>query len=222
MPRRPCLAWSACALALAFGPPGAAAQTPEHPPRFTTGTSAVVLDVVVRDRDRRSVTGLTRDDFEVFEDRRRQTIRVFAGPGAAPAPAPASPSITPPAPAIVLQSVDATSPRVVALAFEQLGPASRALAAQAARRLVEALEPGDFAAVFTIDRAVQPVLGYAPPSPAVGTAIDTATARAGMPLRRAGSVPGAEFQSGDSGHPRRATRPSGRAASRCWTRSRRS
>jgi VWFA-related protein len=94
----------------------------------------------------------------------------------------------------------------VALAFEQLGPASRALAAQAARRLVDALGPGDFAAVFTIDRAVQPVLGYAPPSTAISTAIDTAAARAGMPLRRAGLVPGAEFQSGESGQPTPETR----------------
>jgi VWFA-related protein len=189
-------------LAWALGAP-AAAQAPEPPPRFTAGTSAVVLDVVVRDRAGRPVTGLARGDFEVFEDRRRQTISVFAGPGAGRASAPASSAIAPPA---VPRPVDAGLPRVVALAFEQLGPASRALAAQAARRLVDALGPGDFAAVFTIDRAVQPVLGYTPPSPAVGTAIDAAASRAGLPLRRAGLVPGAEFQSVEAGQPTPETR----------------
>jgi VWFA-related protein len=184
-------------------PAPAGAQQTAEPPRFTAEASAVVLDVVVRGRDGRPVTGLLREDFEVFEARARQTITVFEGPGlravdpAAPRESGARRASTP----------DAASPaRVVALVFEQLGPGSRILAAQAARRLIDALGPGDFAGVFTVDRAVQTLAGYAPASDGVRSAVDAAASRPGMPLRRAGVVPGAEFGDAERGAPTQETR----------------
>jgi VWFA-related protein len=149
---------SAClrALALMFVAVPAAAQgltqKSDPPPRFTTEASAVVLDVVVRDDRRRPVTGLRREDFQVFEDRSRQTITVFEAPAARPT-VPDGPS-APTAAASAASVVSPSPPRVVALVFEQLGPGARVIAAKAAHRLVESLGPGDFAGVFLVDRAV--------------------------------------------------------------------
>jgi VWFA-related protein len=193
-------------LAPMLAPAWLAAQTPvpDRPPRFTTETSAVVLDVVVRDGRGRPVTGLTREDFEVFEGRARQTITAFEGPAArtaSPSGARAGVRLAAPAPIGV-----AAPPRVVALVFEQLGPTARVAAGKAAQRLIEALGPDDFAGVFVVDRAVQTLAGYAPPADAMRRAIDAAVLRPGLPLRRAGIVPGAEFGDADRGAPAPETR----------------
>jgi VWFA-related protein len=46
-------------------------------PTFRGGVSAVLVDVVVTDRDGRPIADLTRDDFQVFEDGAPQTISTF-------------------------------------------------------------------------------------------------------------------------------------------------
>lgn len=45
---------------------------------FSTSVKLVNLLVTVRDRDGRIVRDLTKDDFELKEDGRRQTIRYFS------------------------------------------------------------------------------------------------------------------------------------------------
>ncbi len=52
-------------------------QTGSEPPTFRGSVETVVVDVVVTDRDGRSVPGLTADDFEIFENGRPQTISAF-------------------------------------------------------------------------------------------------------------------------------------------------
>jgi len=47
------------------------------PTRFSTRTSAVVVDVVVRDRQHRPVRALTADDFDLYEDGVHQAIASF-------------------------------------------------------------------------------------------------------------------------------------------------
>jgi VWFA-related protein len=47
-------------------------------PRFRSTVSLVLVDVVVRDRNGAVVTGLSADDFELFEDGTRQQILTFA------------------------------------------------------------------------------------------------------------------------------------------------
>jgi VWFA-related protein len=201
---RACRAACLISLALMGAPAGGAAQAPERLPRFSTEASAVVLDVVVRDARGRPVTGLTRADFEVFEGRTRQTISVFEGPAVqTPAPTTGAPLSVPVEAARV---VTPSAPRVVALVFEQLGPGARIIAAQAAHRLIESLGAGDFAGVFAVDRAVQTLAVYAPPLGGVAAAIDKAANRPGMPLRRAGIVPGAEFGQSERGEPTQETR----------------
>ncbi len=49
----------------------------DTPPTFRGGIEAVVVDVVVTDKGGNLVPGLTMDDFEVFENGRRQPITTF-------------------------------------------------------------------------------------------------------------------------------------------------
>src|ERR1039458_689647 len=66
----------------------AAAQAPISPapspqktaPVLTINARIVVLDVVVTDKAGNLVPGLTRNDFTVYEDQTRQTIRSFETP----------------------------------------------------------------------------------------------------------------------------------------------
>jgi VWFA-related protein len=193
------LAWAASPSAAQ-----APAAAPGQPPRFATEASAVVLDVVVRDGRGRPVTGLTQEDFEVFEDRARQVVTVFEGPAAeATAPPRPRPADQPPIPGA--SAPPALQPRVVALVFEQLGPGARQLAGRAAHRLLDELGSGDFAGVFAVDRAVHVMSNYAPAA-AVRSAVDRAANRPGLPLRRAGIVPGAEFAGAERGAPSPETR----------------
>ena len=60
---------------------GVSAQQPAEP-RFSASTTAVVVDVVVRDKQDRPVAGLKADDFTVFEDGKRQEVTSFVAVGA--------------------------------------------------------------------------------------------------------------------------------------------
>ena len=54
------------------------AQAPAQTPTFRSAVNLVLVDVVVRDRSGAVVTGLSGDDFELFEDGVRQPIVSFA------------------------------------------------------------------------------------------------------------------------------------------------
>ena len=89
----------ACALTSPDARPAGQRQLrkpPEAPPILRTGTRLVQVEVVVRDKNG-PVTGLTRDDFTVFDQGRRQNIAVFEAAGGS---APAQPeAVNPPVPA---------------------------------------------------------------------------------------------------------------------------
>jgi Ca-activated chloride channel family protein len=71
------VAWFALvAAAQPFGPPESDAQGPQ--PTFRAGTELVSLGVTISDRRANFVTDLTRDDLEIFEDGKKQTIEYFA------------------------------------------------------------------------------------------------------------------------------------------------
>ena len=55
----------------------AQAQAQDRIPTFRTGVSTVLVDTLALDADGNPATGLTRDDFEIFEDGVRQTITTF-------------------------------------------------------------------------------------------------------------------------------------------------
>ena len=60
----------------------ASGQQPDTPGTYTlqVNAQAVVLDVVVTDKDGKPVYNLTRDDFQIFEDKVPQTIRSLDSP----------------------------------------------------------------------------------------------------------------------------------------------
>jgi VWFA-related protein len=64
--------------AMAVSAYGGQAGTDTPKPAFKARVTAVELDVTVTDADGRFVRGLTRDDFEVVEDDRRQDVAAFA------------------------------------------------------------------------------------------------------------------------------------------------
>jgi VWFA-related protein len=104
--------------------------------RFETTSTAIVVDVVVRDRRGQLVRDLTADDFELFENRLKQTIGSFSvadrGEGIAlTARRRDAPTQVSTAPADA-GADDDTKAGVTALVFDRLSPESRVLAQQAA------------------------------------------------------------------------------------------
>ena len=55
-----------------------AVQSPQAPPVFRSATQFVSVDVVVTGKDDAPVTGLTKDDFEILENGKPQTISDFS------------------------------------------------------------------------------------------------------------------------------------------------
>lgn len=153
-------------------------QTPspnQQPPTFRTGVDIVQLDVVVLDKDRHPVRGLTAEDFTILDKGKPQPIVAFS---AVDVPAPASHV----APWIREAPLDVVSNgethRLVAIvmddAYAKVEPDVNKRAKQIARNAVDQLGPGDLAAVvftflgraqnFTADRSqlVQAIESYSP------------------------------------------------------------
>jgi VWFA-related protein len=113
---------------------------------FRTGTSLVEVDIIVKDRDGRFVSGLTADDFEVFEEGKPQQIQHFylvtehpAAPGELPAET------------VLPRSPDQTGRRVWLLLFdaEHISPPLLARVKQAAMDFVnEHVRPSDLTGIF--------------------------------------------------------------------------
>src|SRR5688500_2027154 len=59
---------------LVAGAGGTADRSARQEPRLRTNTTAVVVDVVVRDQKGRPVTDLRKEDFEIYEDGVRQQL----------------------------------------------------------------------------------------------------------------------------------------------------
>jgi VWFA-related protein len=151
-----CLGW---ATAQSIAPDEMRARTvpyvPPSPVTMRTEVDLVEVPVVVRDGQHRAVAGLTRDNFEIYDAGKKQTITAFsvqrftspvdAGGGAKAAVSPAA-------------AADAAGPkgeprfRYVALCFDDLNIDAAALkpAKNAAERFVKTgLAPGDRVAVVT-------------------------------------------------------------------------
>ena len=171
--------------------------------RFATGTDAVVVDVVVRDASGKPITGLPASAFTVLESGRPQRLLSFDPPK--PDPTTDTPGTRASASGRALDRT-ATQKDVVALVFEQLGPSARPLAVRAARELVAQSDAPAFTGIFAIDRALHAITPYTGSAPAISKGLDTIAMFAGQPRRRAGAVPGAEFDSSAAGAPTRETK----------------
>ena len=171
----------------------ATAQQPGDKPAFGAEATAVVVDVVVRDKQGKPVTDLTAKDFELLEDNVPQEIATLtlvaperaAETAGAAAAAPASES-----------GQASTGPTFVALVFDRLSPEARALAQKGATAYLETAQPRDFAGVFVIDQALSTIQTYTNDRDKLRAAIESAGTRASAPLAagqgRPGSVAGGD------------------------------
>jgi VWFA-related protein len=153
------------AVILGFVIPGHAQQPSPQRASGTIGegVTAVLVDVVVRDKRGQPVHDLTQSDFQVLEDGVPQSIGSFSAMFAG-SPAPAAAETTRPAapaasggtgPALA----DNTIP-VIALVFDRLSPEARRLAVQAAQAYLGGNEETQgYIGIFGIDLALTP---YAP------------------------------------------------------------
>ena len=164
------------------------AQQP--PPQRATGTvkggvTAVLVDVVVRDRRGDPVRDLSQDDFEILEDGAPQAIGSFTpifegheGPTLTtegkPMPAAEKADATPATPGPGL-----TGPPVTALVFDRLSPEGKQLAVKAARTYVTQKEPlPSLVGVFGIDLAFTPYAPFTKDPAVLSKALDTIESRA--------------------------------------------
>src|SRR5262245_51983614 len=145
------------------------------------GVTAVLVDVVVRDRRGQPVRDLAQSDFEVFENGVAQSIGSFlpviaqptaeAAKSAAPAAA-STASATP-----VVQP----SPAVTALVVDPPRPEARRIAAQAARTYMGSKEEtADFVAIFGIDLGLTPYVPFTRNAVALRKALDAMTTSASV------------------------------------------
>lgn len=140
-------------------PPTLPAQTPpaqRADSGDTTTVTAIVVDVIVRDKQGNPVRGLTADDFEISEDGVRQEIGSFTPVGSAsPAPPSAkSGAAAADSPAAATPAAPAAPPKpeVLALVFDRLSGEARALAYKTAAQYVgEGKVANNIIAVFGVD-----------------------------------------------------------------------
>ncbi len=150
-----------------------ASQTPQEvqpkpkAPRFSATATAVVLDVVVRDKRGRPVTDLSAADFEIFEDGKPQKVDTFQlvmDQSVRSAGDPSQPSLpADPAPAPPEEEFDPyRDARFVAMVFDRLSSEARSFAHKAAGSyLKEHISGGaDMVGIFSIDLALHVIQDY--------------------------------------------------------------
>jgi len=194
-----------------FTSPATHAQQADQTPRFRAATSAVIVDVVVRDGEGRLVTNLTKDEFRITENGDPQMIdsfRVVGVPAAKERTGDASSSFE----RALGQPAGAPETHVVGLVFDRLSLEARLLAQRATLSyLHDAKRPGDRVGVFAIDLSLKTLQNFTDDARAVETAVNRATRR---PSARIG-VPGVfspQVETSDTGRgnsPSSAPIPSG-------------
>ncbi len=169
---------------------------------FATSTTAVVVDVVVRDPKGAPVVDLKPSDFELLEDGVKQRIASveLIAPGRAPARAGTAAragdaTLPTPPPAPDAPAAAAASPTVIALVFHRLSAEGRDLAAAAARRYLARAMPSDYAGVFSIDTGLQALQTFTTDRARLTAAIErAATTQAAIHAR----MPGMSAAFGDA------------------------
>ena len=178
------------AILFAAGPLTAAGQQ-QNAARATsapTTVSAILVDVVVRDRKGDPVKDLTQGDFEIYEDGVKQDVGsmtpIFlpepAAPANAAAPAAAAPAVaakpaTPPADtsAAAQEEAVAKAPQMIALVFDRLTSDSRTLAYHAATKyLGDQTVSTNYLAVYGIDIKLIPLQNFTRDAGLIKKAID--------------------------------------------------
>ncbi len=133
----------------------------QQPPKIGSGTTAVVVDVIVRDARGNPVTDLRKQDFGLLEDGARQEVADLALAGSAaraqdnatPAPSGApeagKSSVRPARPPAAI------TPSFLALVFDRLSLDARVRAYKGALEAVDSLQDGDYVAVYLSDLSLR-------------------------------------------------------------------
>ena len=156
------------------------AQTPGS--GYATSTTAVVVDVVVRDAKGAPIVDLKPSDFELLEDDVKQRIASveLIAPGQARAmrtgAAPAGGAATANAGTANAAPTQPGAATAIALVFHRLSADGRALAARAARGYLErSVQPNDYAGVFVIDTRLETLQTFTTDAAKLATAIERAS-----------------------------------------------
>lgn len=164
------LGLAAIALLVPAVPVSTQQQPQRAPGTVTDGVTAVLVDVVVRDRRGQPVRDLTQADFEILEDGVPQAMGsftpVFEGTSAQAAGKPATPDN-------VKSGAGDPKPSVVALVFDRLTPEALRISANAARNYLGSKEESpDFVAVYGIDLTLRPYVPFTRNAVALRKALD--------------------------------------------------
>jgi VWFA-related protein len=162
--------WTSIAIAAVLAATGlSAGAQPPQPDARKSAVTAILVDVVVRDKSGNPVSDLRQDEFEVIEDGQEQEIGsftpIFKGPAgtndaaspqqtaAAPIPARAVAQAGTAAPGAEAVAAAANAPEeALALVFDRLTPEARALAHRAAMTYVgSGVKTDKLMAVYGID-----------------------------------------------------------------------
>ncbi len=176
------------AIFFAAGPLTAAGQQPQNAARANSGqpttVSAILVDVVVRDRKGDPVKDLTEGDFEIYEDGVKQDVgsmtpiflpepaaTAAAASGAAATPKPAVPAAD--TSAVAQEEAVAKAPQMIALVFDRLTSDSRTLAYHAAvKYLGDQSVSTNYLAVYGIDIKLIPLQNFTRDATLIKKAID--------------------------------------------------
>jgi len=173
-------------------PPSATATSPagQPVPVFTSESSVVLLDVIVRDKKGRLVKDLTPADFEVWEDGQKQTVATFrivdnsvALGEDAPATGTSAAAASPAAPAPPPEGPSAATPSVIAFLYDRLSTEGRDTAHKAAIAYsTRGHVDGDVVAVFQLDLALHTLQPFTTDLGSVKAAFERANMHAQTPF----------------------------------------
>jgi VWFA-related protein len=130
---------------------GILAQERTQQPSFRTGVHLVRIDVSVLDDKRQPVRGLQASDFTVLEDGKPRPVRAFTAVDHTAAAAPLTPMPLVPAHDVATNRVGDATSRLIFILMDRSIPPERPMlvARQIADAAVDAMAPGDLAAIVT-------------------------------------------------------------------------
>lgn len=164
-----------------------AAAVPAIAQRFETGATAVVVDVVVRDRGGRQITDLTLADFELTEDgvpQRLTSIELVGTPTSTDAAPPAASGGTSTANPATTSTGTPAQPRYTALVFDRLDAESMVIARSGGEQAIAGAGPADVVAVFVVDGGLRMLQGFTADRGALTKAVGVAVQRAAQLVTR--------------------------------------
>jgi VWFA-related protein len=153
------------------------------------GVTAVLVDIVVRDKKGMPVRDLQQSEFEILEDGAAQTVGSFTPIFDAEVSPATAPGVATPAPVAAGRSTGADGTGaaqaaakmtpITALVFDRLSPEGRQLAVNAARAYVSEKDPlPSMMGVFGVDLAFTPYAPFTKDRETLRKALDTIETRA--------------------------------------------